>query len=179
MHCPGARTLRTVAARVRNQKIQTNQRNQTIKRMPRGGKRAGAGRKPIAVKSMAEKAANAIARKSASQRPSKSKETPPQTSAKSKLTPTANDVSARHRRAEEPGAGSPRCRLFAQHGQACPPQGDIAHQGSAFLVEKLDQWGLNRNETGFALAQLWLSDKAGYQRLHLEAERSGEALAHR
>ncbi len=31
---------------------------------------------------------------------------------------TANDVSARHRRAEEPGAGSSRCRLFAQHGHA-------------------------------------------------------------
>ena len=55
--------------------------------MPRGGKRPGAGRKPIAVKSMAEKAATAIARKPAPQRPSKSKKTPPQTSAKSKLTP--------------------------------------------------------------------------------------------
>jgi hypothetical protein len=58
--------------------------NQTIKRMSRGGKRLGAGRKPIAVKSIAAKGA---ARTPAPQRSRKSKKVPPQTSAKSKLTP--------------------------------------------------------------------------------------------
>jgi hypothetical protein len=54
--------------------------------MPRGGKRPGAGRKPIAVKSMAGKAAKASARKPAPRRSRKSKKAPPQTSAKPKLT---------------------------------------------------------------------------------------------
>ncbi len=55
--------------------------------MPRGGKRPGAGRKPIAVKSIAAKTAKASVRKPAPQRTRKSKKKPLQTSAKPKLTP--------------------------------------------------------------------------------------------
>ncbi len=67
--------------------IQTNQRNQTIKRMPRGGKRPGAGRKPIAVKSIAAKTAKAIARKPTPQRTRKSKKKTRRKSVIAKLTP--------------------------------------------------------------------------------------------